>query len=61
MKAEIANTEGSGDFEFFEIIRPVENGGTWASLKKDEGTFRTASNEEDAEPGRNDPVNCNFY
>jgi hypothetical protein len=42
------------------VKRPVENGGTWASLikTKDEGTFRTASKKEDAEPSRNDLVNC---
>ena len=29
----------------YKVIRPVENGGTWASRTKirDEGTFRTAT------------------
>ena len=42
------------------VKRPVENGGTWASRTKirDEGTFRTASKNEDAESGRNDLIGC---
>jgi hypothetical protein len=33
---------------------PVESVGTWASPSGDEDALRTASNQEDAEPGGND-------